>query len=64
MFVLKERGVCVVCQSCENRTALTSDSDFSKTDEGTAIGRSIWRWNRRIEDAEKAGAENTDTRRD
>lgn len=52
LFVLKESGVCVVCTSCENMTSSASDFDFSKTDEGTAVGRSIARWNRRVEDAD------------
>lgn len=52
LFVLKESGVCVVCKSCGNRTNLASDFDFSKTDEMTAVGRSIVRWNRRVEDAD------------
>lgn len=52
LFVLKESGVCVVCKSCGNRTNLASDFDFSKTDEMTAVGRSIERWNRRVEDAD------------
>lgn len=50
LFVLKEGGVCVVCQSCDNRTALASDFDYSKKGEMTAVDRSIWRWNRRVKD--------------
>ena len=56
LFVLKEGGVCVVCKSCDNRTSLASDFDYSKTDEMTAVGRSIARWNRRVEDADTGRA--------
>lgn len=52
MFVLKEGGVCVVCKFCGNRTTLASDFGFSKTDEMTAVSRSIENWNRRVEDAD------------
>lgn len=52
LFELKESGVCVVCKSCENMTSSASDFDFSKTYEGTAVGRSIEKWNRRVEDVD------------
>ena len=52
LFVLKEGGVCVVCKFCGNRTTLASDFGFSKTDEMTAVSRSIENWNRRVEDAD------------